>query len=414
MSVTQLTVTEAAGTGRTASYTVKLNTQPTGDVTITPSSSAESAATVSGALTFTTANWSTAQTVTVTGVDDLVDQGDTDRTATISHTVSGGDYGEVSAGTVSVTVTDNDTAGITVTAADPFTVGEGASATYTVQLNTEPSADVVISLTVSGSSEVTIADTDTVMTGRAEHPDLHRRATGTRRRPSPSTRARTTTRWTTRPSSPTRWWTRPAQAVRPGGQRPGRDRPTTTGGITITAASPFTVGGGRHRHLHAELDTQPSGDVVISLTVSGSSEVTVADTDGEMTGVRTDLGHLGTPQTVTVNAGEDDDAVNDAASITRWWTAAAPPYDPVANVDLADGDRRRHRGSPSRPWRPSRSGELDLHGQAQHAAQQRRGDQPHRHGQQRGDGGRHRRGDGRRGAEHPDLHGQRLETRPRP
>ena len=47
--MTQLTVTEAAGAGRTATYTVKLNTQPTGDVTITPSSSAESAATVSGA-----------------------------------------------------------------------------------------------------------------------------------------------------------------------------------------------------------------------------------------------------------------------------------------------------------------------------------------------------------------------------
>ena len=34
---------------------------------------------------------------------------------TVSHTVSGGDYGEVSAGTVSVSVTDDDTAGITIT-----------------------------------------------------------------------------------------------------------------------------------------------------------------------------------------------------------------------------------------------------------------------------------------------------------
>ena len=39
VSVTQLTVTEAAGTGRAATYTVKLNSQPTGNVTITPSSS---------------------------------------------------------------------------------------------------------------------------------------------------------------------------------------------------------------------------------------------------------------------------------------------------------------------------------------------------------------------------------------
>ena len=61
---------------------------------------------------------------------------------------------------LAVTVTDDDTAGITVTAADPFTVGEGGSKTYTVKLDSEPSSDVVISLTVSGSGEVTIADTD--------------------------------------------------------------------------------------------------------------------------------------------------------------------------------------------------------------------------------------------------------------
>ena len=158
VSVTQLTVTEAAGAGRTATYTVKLNTQPTGEVTITPSSSAESATTVSRALTFTTANWSTAQTVTVTGVDDDVDQVGTDRTATVSHTVSGGDYGDISAGSVSVTVTDDDTAEITVSALAAIT--EGESGTYTVKLNTQPSSDVVISLTVSGSSEVTVADTD--------------------------------------------------------------------------------------------------------------------------------------------------------------------------------------------------------------------------------------------------------------
>ena len=58
--------------------------------------------------------------------------------------VSGGDYGDVSAGSVSVTVTDDDTAGITVTAAEqPSSWAKGASATYTVKLNTQPSGDVV-------------------------------------------------------------------------------------------------------------------------------------------------------------------------------------------------------------------------------------------------------------------------------
>ena len=138
---------------------------------------------MSGALTFTTANWSTAQTVTVTGVDDLVDQGGYDRTATISHTVSGGDYGEVSAGTVSVTVTDDDTAGITVTAADPFTVGEGASATYTV-LDSELRHVVTPSEPRSADTDVTgVQNTLTFTSAQLGHsPDGDRRGGPGRRR----------------------------------------------------------------------------------------------------------------------------------------------------------------------------------------------------------------------------------------
>src|SRR4029077_17316281 len=69
-----LTTTEASGT---ATFTVKLNSQPTADVTIGLSSSNTAEGMVSPAsLTFTGANWSTAQTVTLTGVDDFVDDGD--------------------------------------------------------------------------------------------------------------------------------------------------------------------------------------------------------------------------------------------------------------------------------------------------------------------------------------------------
>ena len=62
--------------GGTATFTVVLNTQPTANVTIGLSSSDTTEGTVSPAsLTFTTANWNSAQTVTVTGVDDAVDDG---------------------------------------------------------------------------------------------------------------------------------------------------------------------------------------------------------------------------------------------------------------------------------------------------------------------------------------------------
>ena len=71
---TGLTTTEAGGT---ATFTVVLNSQPTADVTIGLSSSDTTEGTVAPAsLTFTAANWNVAQTVTVTGVDDALDDGD--------------------------------------------------------------------------------------------------------------------------------------------------------------------------------------------------------------------------------------------------------------------------------------------------------------------------------------------------
>ena len=82
--------------GATATYTVVLDAYPTDTVTVTPASSATGKATVSGALTFMQSNWSTTQSVTLTGV--------TAGAATISHTIAGGGYGNVSVGSVSVTV----------------------------------------------------------------------------------------------------------------------------------------------------------------------------------------------------------------------------------------------------------------------------------------------------------------------
>ena len=79
ISEDSLTVTENSS----ATYTVVLDSDPGAQVVVTPTSSPTAKATVSGALTFTTAtnNWSTAQTVTVTGVAA--------GTATIEHTITG-------------------------------------------------------------------------------------------------------------------------------------------------------------------------------------------------------------------------------------------------------------------------------------------------------------------------------------
>ena len=107
ISTSSLTVDE----GATGTYTVRLNTRPTGNVTVTPSKTGSSDVTFSPTnLTFRGNNWNRPQTVTVAAAQD---SDAVDDSATIAHTVAGADYGthSVSAGSVTVTVRDDETGG---------------------------------------------------------------------------------------------------------------------------------------------------------------------------------------------------------------------------------------------------------------------------------------------------------------
>ena len=133
VSDASLTVNE----GSSETYTVVLDSRPTGDVSVTPwRTSGDADVTVSGALTFTPDNWSSAQTVTVSAAEDL--DGDDD-TAEIGHAVNGGDYGSAAAPSVTVTVDDDEFASTGVMlSANIKEVLESAGATaitVTVELN---------------------------------------------------------------------------------------------------------------------------------------------------------------------------------------------------------------------------------------------------------------------------------------
>ena len=138
-----VTVSSAAVTvkeGEEGSYTIVLASDPQATVTITPSSGDSTVATVSpDSLNFTTSNWDQPRTVTVSGVENDVD-GD-DAVTTIRHEVAGGHYDNVPVASVAVTVTDDDTRGVTVST-PALTVKEGATVTYTVVLNSEPTTSV--------------------------------------------------------------------------------------------------------------------------------------------------------------------------------------------------------------------------------------------------------------------------------
>lgn len=104
-----LVTTEAGGT---RTFTVKLNSKPTANVTIGVSSSRTTEGTVAPAsLVFTSTNWGTAQTVTVTGVDDNQVDGPQIYTIVTTATTSADPiYNGLAVADVLVTNVDNDTA----------------------------------------------------------------------------------------------------------------------------------------------------------------------------------------------------------------------------------------------------------------------------------------------------------------
>src|SRR6185503_17312270 len=154
---TGLTTTEAGGT---ASLTVKLTSQPTADVTLGLSSSNAAEGTVSPAsLTFTSANWNTAQTVTLTGVDDFVDDGDIAYTiVTAPASSADSNYSGLNPANVSATNNDDDAAGFTITPLTGLTTTEaGGTASFTVKLTSQPTADVTLGLSSSNAAEGTVS-----------------------------------------------------------------------------------------------------------------------------------------------------------------------------------------------------------------------------------------------------------------
>ena len=140
-AVSPLVVNEAAS----ATYTVALATQPTAMVTVDVKGvSGELTVSPSRLFFFNDANYNTAQTVTVFAGEDLDADDDP---ATLTHDVRGGDYTGVAATPVSVPVSvdDNDTRGVTVTPAE-LDIAAGARGTFSVVLNTQPTGSVRITV----------------------------------------------------------------------------------------------------------------------------------------------------------------------------------------------------------------------------------------------------------------------------
>ena len=287
---TSLSITE----GKTKAFDVSLATQPTGKVTVSVTSSDGDAASASpGSLTFSTGNYSTAQTVTVTGEqdDDASDEG-----VTMSLSASRGGYGGVSA-SVAVTVNDDDTEALVVNPTS-LLITEGGTGTFTVKLATKPTGNVTVSVTTGGSGAATV---------------------------SPATLTFTTSNWNA------------AQTVT---VTSAQDCDGSDGDVTIslsasgggydglTASVKATVDDddvqalvvspkslsiteGLEKTFTVSLATAPSDDVTVSLVSGDTGAATVKPTT-----VSFDKGTCGASSTVTVTAEHDKDFSDESVTIS--------------------------------------------------------------------------------------------------
>ena len=163
ISPASITLEEENATGTT--YTVKLASQPSGDVTVIVSGLSGTDLIISGTtlnandeltLSFTASDWSDAQTVTVKAAHDADPFSDR---AFLLHRAAGGGYDSASK-TLPVTVTDNDSAAVVISPAS-ITVEEGndTGTTYTVKLSHAPAGTVTVTITGHDSTALTISGT---------------------------------------------------------------------------------------------------------------------------------------------------------------------------------------------------------------------------------------------------------------
>ena len=295
VAASALTVTE----GRSGSYTVVLDEEPTAPVTINITGWGD-VTTIPTSLTFRTSNWNSAQTVRVDAGEDDDAVNDSGSVSHAVAAVSAAEYTSVGIDDVAVTITDNDTAGVTVSKATPtLVVAEGGSGRYWVVLDTEPSRNVVINISAGGEvrtsrTRLTFTPSDwsrarAVRVDADEDDDAIDDSVSV----SPAVSSRSAAEYAS----------------------VGIDdvdvtvRDDDTAGVTISTTV-LTVGEGGSETYTVVLDAEPTTSVTVNITAAG--DVTTNPTSLTFT-----PSNWSRARAVRVDAGEDDDAANDSVSVSH-------------------------------------------------------------------------------------------------
>ena len=310
---TALTVTEGGST----TYEAALAAQPSDDVTVTVSLASGSDADITvntASLTFTPDDWSVAQTVTVSAAEDADAW---NGSATIEHAVSGGDYGSLTASSVTATESDNDEAGVTVTPTE-LTVREGASATYAMFLTSAPTEPITIDMVVSGDPDVTITPLSLAFT--SDNWDTAQQVTVSAAEDADAWNGSATIEHAVSGGD---YGSLTASSVT------ATESDNDEAGVTVTPTA-LTVPEGSSTTYEVVLATQPSDDVTITVSLASGSDADITVNTASLT-FRPD--DWSVAQAVTVSAAQDTDREDDAAMLDH--KASGADYGEVAITAVA-------------------------------------------------------------------------------
>tara|TARA_B100001250_G_scaffold414495_1_gene453246 strand:+ start:3840 stop:8399 length:4560 start_codon:yes stop_codon:yes gene_type:complete len=338
------TVTQSGGStgvaesGSTDTFTVSLTAQPATDVVLSVTSGDTGEATVDEAqLTFTNGNWNNAQTVTVTGINDDLDDGNISVTITVAvvDADSHDSYDNVANQTVAAVNTDNDTAGFTIAqSGGATTVTEGATTDdFTLVLNAQPASDVVLSVVSSDTGEVTTGSATVTFTNGNWDTAQTVTLTGVDDNVDDGNINSTITIAVIDGSSSNEFDNVANQSFTVA------NTDNDDAAFTVTPSA-TTVTEGATVTVSVRLETAPTTNVMIDISTSDATELSLSSVTVTFT-----AGNWSTTQQITLTAVDDTDI--DGSSTVNVTTAVNDPasdntYDPLGNqiveFSVADND----------------------------------------------------------------------------
>ena len=316
VSKTMVTVTEQDTTGD--SYTVVLDSQPTASVVVTVAGhSGTEVLPAPTTLTFTSMNWETAQTVTVTAVNDADTTNDT---VSLTHSAASTDtdYNGITIAGVTVTVEDNDTAKVTGVVLTP---GDGELAVAWAPLANATGYEV--QWKSGGQSYNNSGRQATISSGSTASHTIPSLTNGTT--------------YTVRMRA-----TRTGANAGPYSDE-AMDAPEAAGVTVSETALTVTEQDTTGDSYTVVLDSQPTANVVVTVAGHASTSVNPTPTSLTFTTMNWD-----TAQTVTVKAVNDANTVDETVSLTHAATSTDTDYDGITidgvTVMVEDNDTAQVTG----------------------------------------------------------------------